>query len=280
MTPERRRRSTRSGRRSSSPAAGSAPRGPRSTAARASHHAGTWCWPRSSPGPRPRCAPTSSATRSSARPSSSTAPRSRRSSSCPRSSTADALVPGLLRAELRLRPGLAQDHRRARRRRVGHQRPEGVDHPGPVRRLLLPAGPHRPGREAQAGISYLLVPMQQPGIEVRGITQPDGTAEFNEVFFTDARCPKDNVVGGVNNGWKVANSTLGVRARHVGHHRLPPLRGGVQAHGRAAQANGSIDDPLIRQGLARVLHEDPDPAHQRPALAHRRRSPARPRTWA
>ncbi|MFM8418073.1 MAG: acyl-CoA dehydrogenase family protein, partial [Actinomycetota bacterium] len=58
------------------------------------------------------------------------------------------------------------------------------------------------------GISYLLVPMRQPGVEVRGITQPDGTAEFCEVFFTDARCPKDNVVGGANNGWKVANSTL------------------------------------------------------------------------
>ena len=47
--------------------------------------------------------------------------------------------------------------------------------------------------------------MQQDGIEVRGITQPDGTAEFNEVFFDDARCPKENVVGGLNNGWKVAN---------------------------------------------------------------------------
>ena len=43
---------------------------------------------------------------------------------------------------------------------------------------------------------------------MRGITQPDGTAEFCEVFFTDARCPNANVVGGVNNGWKVANSTL------------------------------------------------------------------------
>ena len=58
------------------------------------------------------------------------------------------------------------------------------------------------------GISYLLVPMRQPGIEVRGIVQPDGTAEFCEVFFDNARCPKDNVVGGVNEGWKVANSTL------------------------------------------------------------------------
>jgi alkylation response protein AidB-like acyl-CoA dehydrogenase len=58
------------------------------------------------------------------------------------------------------------------------------------------------------GISYLLVPMRQDGIEVRRITQPDGTAEFCEVFFNDARCPQANVVGGVNNGWQVANSTL------------------------------------------------------------------------
>ena len=59
-----------------------------------------------------------------------------------------------------------------------------------------------------AGISYMLVPMHQAGVEVRGITQPDGTAEFNEVFFNNARCPKENIVGGLNNGWAVANSTL------------------------------------------------------------------------
>ena len=71
--------------------------------------------------------------------------------------------------------------------------------------LLTRTDPDAPKHK---GISYLLVPMRQPGVEVRGIVQPDGTAEFCEVFFTDARCPKDNVVGGVNNGWKVANSTL------------------------------------------------------------------------
>ena len=51
--------------------------------------------------------------------------------------------------------------------------------------------------------------MRQPGIEVRPIRQIDGSAEFNEVFLTDARCPKDNVIGGLNNGWKVAMTTLG-----------------------------------------------------------------------
>ncbi len=66
-----------------------------------------------------------------------------------------------------------------------------------------------PSAPQHAGISYLLVPMRQPGVDVRPITQIDGTAEFNEVFFTDARCPAGNVVGGVNNGWKVAMTTLG-----------------------------------------------------------------------
>jgi len=66
-----------------------------------------------------------------------------------------------------------------------------------------------PDAPQHAGISYMLVPMHQEGVEVRPITQVDGSAEFNEVFFTNARCPKDNVVGGVNNGWKVAMTTLG-----------------------------------------------------------------------
>ncbi len=72
--------------------------------------------------------------------------------------------------------------------------------------LLARTDPEAP---QHAGISYLLVPMHQPGVDVRPITQVDGTAEFNEVFFTNARCPRGNVVGGVNNGWKVAMTTLG-----------------------------------------------------------------------
>ena len=103
----------------------------------------------------------------------------------------------------------------------------------------------------QAGISYLLVPMDQPGVEVRGITQPDGTAEFNEVFFTDARCPIDNVVGGLNNGWKVANDTLtferGMSAT-TGYRRFEEEYKLILA---AAQERGLDQDPLIRQRLAR-----------------------------
>ncbi|MGI8754932.1 MAG: acyl-CoA dehydrogenase family protein, partial [Acidimicrobiales bacterium] len=108
-----------------------------------------------------------------------------------------------------------------------------------------------PNVKKQAGISYLLVPMKQDGIDVRGIVQPDGTAEFNEVFFSDARCPKENVVGGVNNGWTVANSTL---SHERGMSATTGYRRFQQEYDlmvEAARAKGKIDDPVIRQGLMR-----------------------------
>jgi alkylation response protein AidB-like acyl-CoA dehydrogenase len=93
--------------------------------------------------------------------------------------------------------------------------------------------------------------MKQDGIEVRGITQPDGTAEFNEVFFDGARCPIDNVVGGIDNGWVVANTTLS-------HERGSSATTGFRRFAQelalmieTAKANGRIEDPLVRQGLAR-----------------------------
>jgi alkylation response protein AidB-like acyl-CoA dehydrogenase len=58
------------------------------------------------------------------------------------------------------------------------------------------------------GLSYLLVPMDQPGIEIRPIRQLTGASEFNEVFFSEARTGIDNVVGAVDDGWRVAMGTL------------------------------------------------------------------------
>jgi alkylation response protein AidB-like acyl-CoA dehydrogenase len=108
-----------------------------------------------------------------------------------------------------------------------------------------------PEAKKHEGISYLLVPMRQPGIEVRPITQPDGTAEFNEVFFSDARCPIDNVIGGVNNGWAVANTTLGFErgmSATTSHRRFEEeLRHIVNT----ARASGVLDDPVVRQRIAR-----------------------------
>jgi alkylation response protein AidB-like acyl-CoA dehydrogenase len=108
-----------------------------------------------------------------------------------------------------------------------------------------------PSAPKHKGTSYLLVPMRQPGIEVRGITQPDGTAEFNEVFFDDARAPRDNVVGGVNNGWVVANTTLaherGMSATTSYRRFEDELRLMIDT----ARDRGVLSDPLIRQRLMR-----------------------------
>jgi alkylation response protein AidB-like acyl-CoA dehydrogenase len=114
--------------------------------------------------------------------------------------------------------------------------------------LLARTDPDAPKHK---GISYLLVPMRQEGVEVRPITQPDGTAEFNEVFFDGARCPKDNVVGGVNNGWIVANTTLaherGMSAT-TSHRRFQDELDQMIG---AARGNGRITDPIVRQRLMR-----------------------------
>jgi len=103
-----------------------------------------------------------------------------------------------------------------------------------------------------AGISYLLVPMHQEGVEVRPIRQVDGTAEFNEVFFTNARCPKNNVVGGVNNGWKVAMTTLGFErgsSATTGFRRFLREWEDILAD---AKRTGRNDDPIIRQRLVKA----------------------------
>ena len=113
--------------------------------------------------------------------------------------------------------------------------------------LLARTDPEAP---KHAGISYLLVPMKQAGVEVRPIEQVDGSAEFNEVFFTNVRCPKDNVIGEVNNGWKVAMTTLGFErgtSSTTGYRRFLKEFNQILS---LAQERGRTGDPLIRQRLA------------------------------
>jgi len=112
--------------------------------------------------------------------------------------------------------------------------------------LLTRTDPDAPKHK---GISYLLVPMRQPGVEVRGIVQPDGTAEFCEVFFDNARCPKENVVGGINNGWQVANSTLAFErgmSATTGYRRFEEEYRQLVAE---ARRRGMLDDSGVRQRL-------------------------------
>ena len=109
-----------------------------------------------------------------------------------------------------------------------------------------------PGSTRHAGLSYLLVPMDQAGVEVRPIEQLTGTSEFNEVFFDGARTDADLVVGEPGDGWKVAMGTLGFErgvstiGQQVGFGR--ELDGVVAL----ARANGSIDDPVIQDRLVQA----------------------------
>ena len=109
--------------------------------------------------------------------------------------------------------------------------------------LLARTDPDAPKHK---GISYLLVPMKQAGVEVRPIVQPDGSAEFNEVFFNDVRCPVDNVVGGVNNGWKVAMTTLGFErgsSATTSHRRFARELDQILDQARAQRAHRRAGDP-------------------------------------
>ncbi|MCB0994874.1 MAG: acyl-CoA dehydrogenase family protein [Acidimicrobiales bacterium] len=107
----------------------------------------------------------------------------------------------------------------------------------------------QPESERHNGLSYLLVPMDQPGIEIRPIVQVTGGVEFNEVFFDDARTDEANVVGGPGNGWKVAMGTL---AFERGASTLGQQTGFAQELDELielAKANGRIDEPSVRQAL-------------------------------
>jgi alkylation response protein AidB-like acyl-CoA dehydrogenase len=109
-----------------------------------------------------------------------------------------------------------------------------------------------PGSRRSAGLSYLLVPMHQPGITIRPIRQLTGTSEFNEVFFDGARTARDMVVGEPGDGWRVAMTTLAIErgvstlGQQVGYQReLDELIA-------AARRNGAASDPLLRDRLARA----------------------------
>lgn len=109
-----------------------------------------------------------------------------------------------------------------------------------------------PGSQRHAGLSYLLVPMDQPGIEIRPIVQITGGAEFNETFFSRATTDADLVVGGAGNGWKVAMGTLAFERGASTLGQQVSFRQELDELLAAARANGRADDPLVRQELARA----------------------------
>ena len=108
-----------------------------------------------------------------------------------------------------------------------------------------------PDASKHAGLSYLLIAMDTPGIEVRPLNTMTGEAEFNEVFFTEARVPQSNVVGNRGDGWTIANTTL--------------------KHERNMLASSALLDGALRQLIALMQRETIDgaPAIESPLLRDR-----------
>jgi alkylation response protein AidB-like acyl-CoA dehydrogenase len=164
---------------------------------------------------------------------------------------------------------------------MGGHRPEGVEHLGSrgdfgllLARTDWEVPKHR-------GITYFVLPMQQPGIEVRPLRQMNGHASFNEVFLDQARIPADHIIGDVGGGWMAALSTL-AHERRLAAPALPaatgPPAGRVRREAAAesdllfapyswypqragrpdlviehAIAAGADTDPLVRQEIVRLI---------------------------
>ncbi len=226
-----------------------------STAGGASACSSRSCSTRSSPRPARRCAPTSSATPWSVRRSSSGAPRSRRRSSSPGSFAARSTWcqgfsepdSGSDLASLKTSAVLDGDEWVINGQKVWTTQAQHADY------VFLLARTD-PGAAKHAGISYLLVPMHQPGVEVRPITQVDGSSEFNEVFFTNVRCPEGQRRRRGQQRVEGRHDDARLRARVLGHDGTPPVPQGVgsrRARGRATaarRATGACATPSCARG--------------------------------
>lgn len=99
------------------------------------------------------------------------------------------------------------------------------------------------------GITFLLVDMTSPGIEVRPLVQPTGGSEFNEVFLSDVRIPVANVLGEINAGWGPARTVMSNESAFIGGAARVSTSTLLR---RLADGCGRAGDPVIRQGLARA----------------------------
>lgn len=116
-----------------------------------------------------------------------------------------------------------------------------------------------PQASKSRGISFLIVDMKAPGISVRPLRQMTGSNEFNEVFLEDVRVPATNLVGEMNRGWQIAQTTLsherGTSPRQLVIHRILVDALLQLAHDTPRGDGSAADDPVIRQKLAQALTE-------------------------
>ena len=124
--------------------------------------------------------------------------------------------------------------------------------------LLARTDPEAPRHQ---GLTYFLMDMEQPGVQVRPLRQITGEAEFNELFIEEARVPDANIIGGQGNGWAVAITTL--------MHERATLAFGLQVsvqiaigelidharRTRGADGGPASEDPIVRQRLAQLMIE-------------------------
>ncbi len=112
-----------------------------------------------------------------------------------------------------------------------------------------------PEAQKHAGISYLLLDMKQPGIDVRPLRQMNGGAHFNEVFLTDVRTPKDWIVGKRGEGWLVSRTTLKHERNSIGNAAMAEVTFRTLVKlAKESEINGrpAIEDPQVRQRLATI----------------------------
>lgn len=108
------------------------------------------------------------------------------------------------------------------------------------------------GSKGPKGLTFLMMEIDQPGIDIRGIKQINGDAEFNETFFTDARCAADSMIGAVGDGWKIAMGLLAFERGVSTLGQQMGFRNELDEIIAAAKANGAARDPLIRQRIAKA----------------------------
>jgi alkylation response protein AidB-like acyl-CoA dehydrogenase len=106
-----------------------------------------------------------------------------------------------------------------------------------------------PESQRHAGLTYVIVDMHSPGVEVRPLRQITGEAEFNEIFFTDVQVPKENLLGEIGSGWQVAMTTLLHERGTLGFALAGVLESQVNKLVALAKERAA-DDPIIRDRVA------------------------------
>ncbi len=109
-----------------------------------------------------------------------------------------------------------------------------------------------PDAPKHKGISLLILDMDTPGIEIRPLRHISGAANFAEVFFTDVVVPRENLVGGLNDGWRITQGSLAHERAGLWVEGVSRLETTIRGLVELAQRRGLSDDPLVRRRLAEL----------------------------